>query len=115
MSEKSLSSMLAMEGVRSEGTCYCPRGRDKKCDCRKPTPAMVRNAIRDLGFGSDEAALIGDSDADIEAATAAGVRAVRLAPKGNSRIDAAAASSLEAVRRACAILAVRSGGDTACI
>jgi D-glycero-D-manno-heptose 1,7-bisphosphate phosphatase len=109
-----LQSMLAAEGVRLEGIYYCPHGPDQPCDCRKPTQGMVRNAIRDLGFGPAKAVLIGDSDANIEAAAAACVRAVRLARKGNSRVEGRAAGSLEAVRRACAILAVGSGGDAAC-
>jgi D-glycero-D-manno-heptose 1,7-bisphosphate phosphatase len=109
-----LQSTLAAEGVRLEGIYYCPHWPDERCDRRKPVPGMVRSAMRDLGFGPDEAVLIGDSDADIEAAAAAGVRAVRLAPKGNSRVEGAAADFLEAARRACAILAVRSGGDAAC-
>jgi D-glycero-D-manno-heptose 1,7-bisphosphate phosphatase len=100
-----LQSMLPTEGARLAGINYCPHRPDERRDCRKPAPGM-RNAARDLGVRPDEAVLIGGSDADIETASAAGVRAVRLPPKGNSRVEAAP--------RACAILAFGSGGDAAC-
>jgi D-glycero-D-manno-heptose 1,7-bisphosphate phosphatase len=106
-----LQSKLAAEGVRLEGVYYCPHGPDQRCDCRKPAPGTMGNAIR----GPAKAVLIGDSDANIDAAAVAGVRAVCLARKGNSRVEGRAADSLEAARRACAILAVGSGGDAACI
>ena len=105
--------MLAAEGVRLEAIYVCPHGPDDGCDCRKPAPGMVKSAMRDLGFGPDEAVLIGDSDADMGAAAAAGVAGLRVASAGKSAAIGAAADFLEASRRACVLLAEREGAKAA--
>ena len=99
-----LRSMLAAEGLGLEAIYFCPHGPDDGCDCRKPKPGMIRKAMRDLGFRADEAALIGDSDADMGAAAAAGVAGVRVSAGGSAAIGAAQ-DFLEAARRARAVLA----------
>ena len=108
-----LKSMLATEGLRLEAIYVCPHGPDDGCDCRKPAPGMVKSAMRDLDFGPAEAVLIGDSDADMGAAAAVGVAGLRVASPGKSAAIGAAADSLEASRRACALLAKREGGQGA--
>lgn len=92
-----LEAMLSAEGLRLEAIYFCPHGPDDGCDCRKPAPGMVRNAMRDLGFGPTQAVIIGDSDADIGVAAATGVIGLRIGPGGG------AADFLEAARRACAL------------
>ena len=74
-----LQSMLAAEDLQLEAIYFCPHGPDDGCDCRKPAPGLVREAMRDLRVRPDEAVVIGDSDADIGAADAAGVPSVRVA------------------------------------
>ncbi len=106
-----LQSMLAAEGLRLEAIYVCPHGPDDGCDCRKPAPGMVKSAMRDLGFGPDQTVLIGDSDADMGAAAAAGVAGLRVASAGMPAAIGAAADFLEAARRALALLAQREGGD----
>jgi D-glycero-D-manno-heptose 1,7-bisphosphate phosphatase len=98
-----LRSMLGAEGLELEAIYFCPHGPDDGCECRKPQPGMIRQAMRDLRFRSDEAVLIGDSDADMGAAAAAGVASVRV----SARVAAigAAHDFLEAARRARALLA----------
>ena len=107
-----LRSMLAAEGLRLEAIYICPHGPDDGCDCRKPAPGMVKRAMRDLGFGPDQAVLIGDSDADMGAAAAAGVAGLRVATGGNSRVGAGV-GFLEAAHRACVLLGERESGDAA--
>lgn len=109
-----LQCLLAANGLRLEAIYYCPHGPDDHCDCRKPAPGMLRSAMRDLGFGPDEAVLIGDSDADMEAAAAAGVRAIRLAQAGELGGAGAAADLPEAARRACALLDEQNGKSATC-
>jgi D-glycero-D-manno-heptose 1,7-bisphosphate phosphatase len=109
-----LQCLLEANGLRLEAIYYCPHGSDDHCDCRKPAPGMVRSAMRDFDFGPEEAVFIGDGDADMEAAAAAGIRAVRIAPAGSSGVEGAAADLLEAARRACAPFSERDGGDFAC-
>ena len=107
-----LQSMLAAEGVRLEAIYVCPHGPDDGCDCRKPAPGMVKSAMRDLGFTPDQAVLIGDSDVDMGAATAAGVAGLRVKAAKSAAIGAAA-DFLEAARRACVLLAEREGAQAA--
>jgi D-glycero-D-manno-heptose 1,7-bisphosphate phosphatase len=102
-----LRSMLAAEGLTLAAIYVCPHGPDDGCDCRKPAPGMVKRAMRDLGFGPKEAVLIGDSDADMGAAAAAGVAGVRVASLGKMAATDAAADFLEASRRACVLLSER--------
>ena len=80
-----LRSMLAEEGLKLEAIYICPHGPDDGCNCRKPAPGMVKRAMRDLGFGPDQAVFIGDSDADMGAAAAAGVTGLQVAVGGKCR------------------------------
>jgi D-glycero-D-manno-heptose 1,7-bisphosphate phosphatase len=100
-----LRSMLAAEGLELKAIYFCPHGPDDGCDCRKPAPGMIKSAMRDLGFQPDKAVVIGDSDGDMGAAAAAGVKGVRVAPAGKSASNEAAHDFLEAARRARALLA----------
>jgi D-glycero-D-manno-heptose 1,7-bisphosphate phosphatase len=99
-----LQFMLAMNELRLEAIYFCPHGPDDGCDCRKPAPGMVKNAMRDLRFRPDEVVFIGDSDADMGAAAAAGVKGVRVAADGGVPSIGVAHDFLEAARRACALL-----------
>lgn len=101
-----LQSMLAEHKLRLEAIYFCPHGPDDGCDCRKPAPGMVTKAMHDLGFQPDEAVVIGDSDGDMGAAAAAGVKRVRVAADGRlSSIGGVAPDFLEAARRARAFFA----------
>jgi len=64
----------------------CPHGPDDGCGCRKPAPGMVLAAARALGVRPADCVLIGDTGADVEAAHAAGARAV-LVPNAVTRSE----------------------------
>jgi HAD superfamily hydrolase (TIGR01662 family) len=63
---------------------YCPHARDEGCDCRKPAPGMVEDACEELGVPPSRTVLVGDIGSDVEAAEAAGARAV-LVPTPETR------------------------------
>jgi D-glycero-D-manno-heptose 1,7-bisphosphate phosphatase len=105
-----LQSMLAAEGLRFDAIYVCPHGPDDGCNCRKPAPGMVKSAMDDMDFGPERVVLIGDSDADMGAAAAAGVAGLRVASTGKAAASGVAADFLEAARRACTMLAEREGG-----
>jgi histidinol-phosphate phosphatase family protein len=69
----------------------CPHGPDDGCDCRKPRPGLVLEAAARLGVVPERCALIGDIGADVEAARAAGARAV-LVPNERTRAAEVAAA-----------------------
>ena len=102
-----LQSLLAAEGVRLEAIYFCPHGPNDGCDCRKPAPGMVTQAMHDLGFRPEEVVVLGDSDGDMGAAAAAGVAGVRVAVAGKSAVAGAARDFLDAAGRACALLTER--------
>jgi D-glycero-D-manno-heptose 1,7-bisphosphate phosphatase len=99
-----LQSMLAAEGIGLDAIYFCPHGPNEGCNCRKPAPGMVEQAMRDLGFRPEEVVVLGDSDGDMGAAAAAGVAGVRVAVAGKPVVTGAAPDFLEAARRARAIL-----------
>lgn len=95
-----LKAMLAAEGLTLAAIEYCPHGPNDGCGCRKPRPGMIHAAMAALGFGPERAVMIGDSDADMGAAEAAGLRGIRIRPDGSA---GAAVDFLEAARRAVAL------------
>jgi D-glycero-D-manno-heptose 1,7-bisphosphate phosphatase len=108
-----LKAMLSAQGLRLAAIYCCPHGPDDGCDCRKPAPGMVRRAMRDLGFAPGQAVFIGDSEADMGVAAAAGVHGLRIASTDEPAVVGAAANFLEAARRACALFAAREIGKSA--
>ena len=82
---KKLHAWMETEVKRSGGEIaafyYCPHlpGADVKqydvaCECRKPKPGMILQALKDFNVLPGNAFLIGDSPRDIKAAEAAGVK-----------------------------------------
>lgn len=67
--------LLAIEEVGGMLThaAYCPHSPDDHCECRKPKPGLVLEALAALKVRPEDAVMIGDSTRDIEAAHAAGV------------------------------------------
>jgi D-glycero-D-manno-heptose 1,7-bisphosphate phosphatase len=95
-----LKEMLSAEGLALSLIEYCPHGPRDCCDCRKPKPGMIWSAMAKLGFGPDRAVMIGDSDADMGAAEAAGIPGIRIRSDG---AYGAAIDFQEAARRALAL------------
>ncbi len=68
-------------GAPLSGVYFCPhhpseaRGRYLvRCDCRKPAPGMLFSAASDLHLDLSASIMFGDSESDLSAAQAAGVR-----------------------------------------
>jgi histidinol-phosphate phosphatase family protein len=69
----------------------CPHGPDDACDCRKPAPGLVLQAAEALATDPARCAVIGDIGADVQAAQAAGARAI-LVPNDRTRLEEIAAA-----------------------
>ncbi|PRB43717.1 haloacid dehalogenase [Arthrobacter sp. MYb23] len=72
----------------------CPHGPEDGCNCRKPEPGMILEACNSLDIKPEEAAFIGDIGADMEAASAAGARAVLVPTEMIRREEIEAAGSV---------------------
>jgi D-glycero-D-manno-heptose 1,7-bisphosphate phosphatase len=77
---------------------YCPHDTDGLCDCRKPKPGMLLAASRRHDLALEQSVMVGDSESDLDAARAAGCRAV-LVLSGQSGVrgtEAACAAAAKA-------------------
>jgi len=54
----------------------CTHARDEGCTCRKPQPGLIAAAANALGVDPSACVVVGDIGSDIEAAAAAGARAI---------------------------------------
>ncbi len=78
---KAIAQHLASTvGVTLSGFYHCPHhpteaGGEfrRQCDCRKPAPGMIRQAVLDHGINVKTSVLVGDKDTDMAAGRAAGV------------------------------------------
>lgn len=82
-----LVSLLAAEGAHLDAIYYCPHLSEKEggavqpynidCNCRKPAPGMVEQALRDLPMLNKKLAfVVGDKATDVELAVNCGAYGV---------------------------------------
>ncbi|MCC3761863.1 HAD-IIIA family hydrolase [Glycomyces sp. TRM65418] len=69
------------------------------CDCRKPSPRLILEAAEELGARPERCVMIGDIGADMEAAWAAGARAILVPTKRTRPEEVALARERGAVAR----------------
>jgi histidinol-phosphate phosphatase family protein len=74
---------------------YCVHGPWEGCGCRKPAPGLIEAAAGALGVATGDCVVIGDIGSDVEAARAAGARAV-LVPTAGTRAEEVAAAPVVA-------------------
>lgn len=68
-----LNEHLAQFEVQIDAFYYCPHNHGE-CECRKPAPGMIHQAIKDHDLDPEQTLLIGDADSDLQAAEAAGIQ-----------------------------------------
>lgn len=69
------------QGARIDGIYYCPHHPThgvgpylKTCECRKPRPGMIIRAAAERKLDLSSSIFVGDSESDMQAAAAAGVK-----------------------------------------
>ena len=62
-------------GITISKVYHCPHHPDitGPCQCRKPDPGMILNAVKDFNLDISECVLIGDKESDLEAGRRAGI------------------------------------------
>ena len=69
---------IALHGADVEKVYYCTHSYPRDCLCRKPLPGMLLKAMLDGFWRPPDTYMIGDSEADMEAASRAGCRGILL-------------------------------------
>lgn len=99
---RNLSFASASRGAPIDGLFSCPHLAEWNCACRKPKPGLIHEALRRLPYAVDLARswMIGDSERDIQAAAAAGLRSLLIGSAAELAIapDAVAANVREAAQ-----------------
>jgi D-glycero-D-manno-heptose 1,7-bisphosphate phosphatase len=69
-----LDALLCAAGAPVDATYHCPHHPSvgDPCDCRKPGPALYRQAIAELGLDATHSAFVGDRWSDTAAAATFG-------------------------------------------
>jgi D-glycero-D-manno-heptose 1,7-bisphosphate phosphatase len=74
------------QGVNILGVFFCPHAPEANCDCRKPKSGMFNQASDKYNIDMKKSWMIGDKEADITAANAAGIHNTILVKSGH-KID----------------------------
>lgn len=89
-----METLLGKQGAYIDGLYFCPHhphsgyeGEVKElkidCDCRKPKPGMLLKAAEDFNIDLSASYMIGDSDNDMAAGSAAGCKCIRIDRDGD--------------------------------
>ena len=77
-----IGRQLSEQDLKIDAYYYCPHhpkgvveGYNIECDCRKPAPAMILDAVKDFNVAMEKSFLIGDKISDLMAAENAGCKA----------------------------------------
>lgn len=79
---------VSRSGGRIWDVFFCPHTPDEGCECRKPAPGLIQEALRRHDLSLDTAWIVGDSARDIIAGKQAGCRYAALVRTGNGKAAA---------------------------
>lgn len=92
---RKLQGLLKIKGVRLDGFFYCPhypkgkvKSLGKVCDCRKPKPGMIRQALRRYPIDLKHSYVVGDKLDDVLLAKNARLAGGLLVKTGNGKKSA---------------------------
>ena len=84
--QASMCSLLEEAGVTLEEMYVCPHHPEhEKCLCRKPLPLLIQKALARYDIDPSASWMVGDSERDVEAGEAAGVRTLLVESNGDLR------------------------------
>jgi len=83
---------LARYGAHVDAIYYCPHHPDDGCQCRKPKPALLLSAAKELGIDLSRSYTVGDGEMDIKAGRAASCRTVLVTTGHNEKKEIAESS-----------------------
>lgn len=62
-------------GAGIDAVYACPHAPSAHCECRKPAPGLLRQAINDAGIPANQTVMVGDDLRDLQSAWSAGIAA----------------------------------------
>lgn len=71
-----LDEQFAKSGVKFDRYYVCPHHPEDHCDCRKPKPRFLQEAIREYALDASQCFMIGDRASDIQAGLNAGIKTI---------------------------------------
>jgi len=71
-----MQQLVQEYGGQIASVYYCPHGPDSDCRCRKPKPGLLEQFAADWQVALADTVMIGDSFRDVQAAWAAGAKAI---------------------------------------
>ena len=81
-----MNNQFKNQGVNIIDTFFCPHAPNDLCNCRKPKPGLILDAILKYNIDKTQSWLIGDKETDIKAANLAGISNTVLVKTGH-KID----------------------------
>jgi D-glycero-D-manno-heptose 1,7-bisphosphate phosphatase len=72
-----------------DATYVCPHDNKDNCDCRKPKPGLILQGAKEFNIDLSKSFVVGDSNSDIGAAKAAGVKSIFLRTSYNQDVSGA--------------------------
>jgi D-glycero-D-manno-heptose 1,7-bisphosphate phosphatase len=82
--------LLAAEGVPIAGSYICPHSPWDHCECRKPSPVLLRRAAVEHGIDLSQSFMVGDKKTDVDLGRATGCRTALYAVHSNKDNEGAA-------------------------
>jgi D-glycero-D-manno-heptose 1,7-bisphosphate phosphatase len=70
------------------GVYYCTHAKEENCSCRKPKPGLFEKAQQEMDISPEGKYYIGDTERDIQAGRAAGLKTILVLSGKSSREDA---------------------------
>lgn len=64
---------LQKEAIRITDVFMCPHAPEDKCDCRKPSPKLILEAIEKYDIDASASFMLGDKQSDVDCGENAGV------------------------------------------
>jgi len=80
---RNMKTAVASHGGRITDIFFCPHLPEDGCDCRKPRPGMIQNALKHYDIDLSRAYMVGDSAKDIQCARNAACGGAVLVRTGN--------------------------------
>jgi D-glycero-D-manno-heptose 1,7-bisphosphate phosphatase len=73
-----LVKKLRQEGIIISDVFMCPHSPIENCECRKPSPKLVLDAIMKFNIEKDKSFFIGDKNSDVECGNNAGIQSFKI-------------------------------------